>query len=112
MKLTEAQVQHGVTVDLVRKVGDDVGAIIRRALSIAPDPHLPIAMSAGASAVAVMALLLDTDPKPTIDPDCMLLAGLLLGRSGGKDAVGEAYKDFAALKAAGRAALQQQEGRE
>ena len=108
-RLTEAQVQKGITKDLIRKVGDDVGAIIRRAISIAPAPHLPIAMAAGASAVAAVAILLNTDPRPEPDPDCLLLAGLLLGRTTSPDAIGEACKDFEILKAAGRSALAQSE---
>ncbi|QUS40547.1 hypothetical protein RPMA_18185 [Tardiphaga alba] len=89
--------------DLMTKIGDDVGATMRRTLAISPEPRLPVAMSGGASAIALIAAFLDTDPKPEPDPDCVLLAGLLLGRIG-PNQVEEAYKDFEILKAAGRTA--------
>lgn len=96
--------------DLMAKCGDDVGAAMRRTLSISPAPLLPVALSGGASAIALIAALLDTNPKPEPDPDCVLLAGLLLGRIG-PNQVEEAYKDFEILKAAGRtAALTSQDG--
>jgi hypothetical protein len=94
----------GITKDLMQKLADDVNAALYRTLAIAPQPHLPIAMCGGAPLVAMMGALLDTDPGPTPDPDCLLLAGLLLARAGirGHDAIDQAYKDFEALKAAGR----------
>lgn len=90
--------------DLMTKVGDDVSAALRRTLTIAPAPHLPIALAAGASVVGLIAVLLDADPKPDPDPDCVLLAGLLIARTGigGKDPIGDAYADFKLLKDAGR----------
>lgn len=93
-----------ITRDLMAKAADDIGAILRRTIAIAPEPHLPIAMSAGASVVGLLAALLDTEKKPTPDPDCVLLAGLLIARCGigGGDPVGAAYEDFDALKKAGR----------
>jgi hypothetical protein len=93
-----------ITRDLVRKVGDDIGAVLRRTISIAPQPHMPIAVSAGASVVGLLAAMLDTDKKPDPDPDCVLLAGLLIARCGigGSDPIGAAYSDFDALKKAGR----------
>jgi hypothetical protein len=105
-------VNEQIVQDLMTKIGDDVVAVLRRTLSIAPKPHLPIAMSAGASVIAFVACLLDTDPKPTPDPECVLLAGLLIARTGlgGADPIGEAFKDFDALKVAGRAALREGEG--
>jgi hypothetical protein len=107
MKLTEAQTDHAVTKDLILKLSEDVGATIRRTLSIAPEPHLPVAMAAGASAVAAIAVLLNDDPKSEPDRDCLLLAGLLLAHIG-PDAVKNAYRDFEVLKAAGRSALQRE----
>lgn len=89
--------------DLMVKIGDDVGATMRRTLAISPEPRLPVALSGGASAIALIAAFLDTDTKPEPDPDCMLLAGLLLGRIG-PNQVEEAYRDFEILKAAGRTA--------
>lgn len=90
--------------DLMTKVGDDVGAAMRRTLAIAPQPHLPIAIAAGASVIALIAFLLDTERSPDPDPDCVLLAGPLIARTGigGKDPIGEAYADFDLLKNAGR----------
>jgi hypothetical protein len=93
-----------ITKDLMAKVVDDVGSALRRVIAIAPDPHLPIAMAAGASVVAHVGILLDADPKPTPDPECIILAGLLIARTGlgGPDPIGAAYDDFEALKKAGR----------
>jgi hypothetical protein len=106
------KVEDGITRDLMRKLGDDVGATIRRIIDIAPEPHLPIAMSAGASAIAVVAFLLNTEPAPEPDPDCLLLAGLLLARTGigDDDPIGAAYADFEVLKSAGRAHLVSRKG--
>lgn len=90
--------------DLMTKVGDDVGAALRRTLAIAPHPHLPIAIAAGASVVGLISAMLDKDRAPNPDPDCVLLAGLLIARTGigGKDPIREAYADFELLKEAGR----------
>lgn len=96
---------RGITKDLMHKLAEDVSAAMYRTLAIAPQPHLPIAMSGAAPLLAMMGALIDTDPKKEPDPDCLLLAGLLLARAGGArnhDPIGEAYKDFEALKAAGR----------
>lgn len=96
---------RGITKDLMHKLAEDVSAALYRVLAIAPQPHLPIAMSGAAPLIAMMGAILDTDKKPEPDPDCLLLAGLLLARAGGTknhDPIGEAYKDFEALKAAGR----------
>lgn len=109
MKLTDQPIDHVVTKDLIRKLSEDVGAAIRRTLAIAPEPHLPVAMAAGASAVAVITALLDPEHNPEPDRECQLLAGLLLGRIG-PNAVEDAFRDFEVLKAAGRAILNQ-EGR-
>lgn len=100
-----------VTRDLLRKCADDVGAALRRTIAIAPEPHLPIAMAAGASVVAFIGVLLDTENGPEPDSECILLAGLLIGRSGvgGLDPVGAAYDDFEILKAAGRIASRPQQ---
>lgn len=95
--------QREITRDLMRKVGDDVGAALRRMMEIAPDPLLPIAMSAGTSVVALMALLLDTKPEPSKpDPNCLMLAGLLLAHSGisGDRIVDNAYRDLDLLMSA------------
>jgi hypothetical protein len=100
-----------VTKDLIGKLSEDVGACIRRALSIAPEPHLPVAMAAGASAVAAIALLLSPKPQPEPDRECILLAGLLLGRIG-PDAVEQAFEDFEVLKKAGRIAALKSAGGE
>lgn len=106
-KLTEAAVNTGVTKDLMSKVNEDVKAALNRVLNIAPEPHLPIALSAGASVLALVAILLDSDPKPTPDPECLLLAGILMARTGmgGDDPVGDAFSDFETLRAAGRLAI-------
>lgn len=93
-----------ITRDLMTKVADDVSAVLHRVLAISPHPHMPIAVSAGASVVGLLAAMLDTDRSPTPDPDCVLLAGLLIARTGigGKDPIGDAYADFQLLKEAGR----------
>lgn len=93
-----------ITRDLMTKVSDDISAVLRRTLSIAPHPHMPIAVSAGASVLGFLAAMLDSDRKPDPDPDCVLLAGLLIARTGigGKDPIGAAYADFQLLKDAGR----------
>lgn len=92
--------QREITRDLMRKVGDDVGAALRRMMEIAPEPLLPIAMSAGTTVIALMALLLDKNPeRGSPDPKCLMLAGLLLAHGGisGPDAVKNAYRDLEVL---------------
>lgn len=93
-----------ITRDLMRKVASDVAVPLRRMLRLAPESGLPIALAAGKIVIAHLCILLDANPSPEPDPDCILLAGLLLGRYGANDLdmVRGAYRDFEILKA-GRA---------
>jgi hypothetical protein len=97
-----------ITKDLMHKLSDDVTGAVRRVLSIAPQPHLPIAMSAGAVCVGFIAATLEhmseegREAGSPPDPDCVLLAGLLCAHFGlGRDhPIGAAYADLRTLKAA------------
>lgn len=107
-KLDFGNANHAVTNDLIAKAVKDIGAVMRRLRSIAPDPFLPVAIGAGVNAIVPIAVELhhmSGEPyKGEPDPDCMMLAALLLARTGisDADAVAEAYRDLDALKAAGR----------
>lgn len=100
-----------VTSDLMTKVADDVIKAIIRTLSIAPNPRLPVATSAAAAALGIVAAELDKiagcfDPVSGPGNDNILLSGLIAARLGmlpqSADSVGDAYKDYETLKAAGR----------
>lgn len=111
MKLT-VDADDQITRDLMRKVSDDVIGALRRVMSIAPAPHLPIAVSAGGAAIGFVSAALqymtnDRQPGDPPDPECILLAGLLCARMGigGDDPIGAAYADMKALTDAGRLAL-------
>jgi Ni,Fe-hydrogenase III small subunit len=101
----ELDVAHLITDDLMRKVSDDVQAVLKRTLAIAPHPHLPVAVSAGAACIGVIAGLLEIMsedgrvPGSKPDPECVLLAGLLCARmgTGGSDPIGQAYADLKTL---------------
>ncbi len=98
--------------DLMSKAGEDVSRAISRVLAICPDPHLPVAIAAAAAALGAVTALLDeaagNDMAKGPSPENILLSGLLAARMGiAGDGVGEAYKDFDALKAAGRIAESQ-----
>jgi hypothetical protein len=96
--------------DLKEKVVDDVGGALSLHLAAADSSaHMPIALAAGGVCVGLTAALLWEDagavqPPAEPDPESMLLAALLLARHGQgcADAMGEAQKDFEALKAARR----------
>lgn len=102
-----------ITEDIATKCADDVLGAIKRALSIAPPPRLPILLMAGVSAIGMIAAELDDlagqyDPKrkPEPNPANVMLAGLLLARcgmaSGPSDGIRNAYTDLEILKKAGR----------
>ncbi len=92
--------------DLMRKAAEDATNTLFRVLDIAPDRgRLPIAMAAGGSILGVAAAILD--PRPgDIEPETLLLAALILGRSPlkekGDDPIAEAYRDLTTLVKAGR----------
>jgi hypothetical protein len=100
-------VSDQITNDLMVKVADDVTRCVNRTLAIAPEPLLPIGISAIAATLGITALLLQrvagaVDNGP--EPDCVMLAALLGARlaidpeSGTK----AAYADLECLKSAGR----------
>lgn len=101
-----------ITSDLMKKVADDVIAAVHRTLAIAPDPLLPIAVSAGAACVGIVWAMLENlsdqgrTPGAAPDPECLMLAGLIVARVGIKqeDPIGAAYKDMDALRKTGRLA--------
>lgn len=91
--------------DLMTKCTDDVVRALKRTLSIAPEPHLPIAVAAGAATIGMIAALLEhmggnRVPGAEPDRDCVLLAGLICARMGmdQKDGISQAYRDLAILK--------------
>lgn len=99
-----SSIDDRVINDLMKKVADDVTAAIIRTLSICPRPHLPLLTAAAAAALGVMASELDRlAGNKALDPDNVLLAGLLSARMGTvtDDPTGAAYKDFAVLENAG-----------
>lgn len=96
-----------ITRDLMRKLADDVTSAMLRTMALADErSRLPITISAGAACVGIIAGVLnrsaggETGLAP--DPDCVLLAGLLVARSGigGDDPIADAYRDLELLKAA------------
>lgn len=104
-----------ITEDLMRKIEDDVIAAMSRTLAITPAPVLPVAISGLAAALGVTAAALAKANNSYVagepDPDCVLLAALLGARMGmSADGISEAYRDFDALKAAGRTATPKREG--
>ncbi len=101
-----------VTEDLMTKVADDVTKTVIRTLLIAPRPLLPVAASAAAAALGIVAAELDKlagcyNALAGPGNDNILLAGLIVARMGmspqAADSIGDAYKDYAALQAAGLA---------
>lgn len=99
--------QQSITADLMDKCTDDVIRALKRALAIAPEPHLPIAAAAGAAVIGVMAGFLEHMAKDRIpgsapDSECVLLAGLLCARMALDPAngVSNAYRDLEILRAA------------
>lgn len=97
-----------ITRDLMRKASDDVEGVLRRVLSIAPRPWMPIAASAGAACLGFLAAELEQASEAgrkagdAPDPECVLLAGLLCAHLGigGDDPIGAAYADLKMLLAA------------
>lgn len=106
--LDKVKLAEQVTSDLMRKIEDDVTAVIRRVIGIAPPPYLPIITSAGAVCIGFAASELEhmsadgrvAGSEP--DPDCVLLAGLLIAHMGigGPDPIHAAYQDMKAIKTA------------
>ncbi len=96
-----------VTADLMVKVADDVIAAIKRTLAISPKPRLAVAMAAAGAALGPVAFELEAMAgKPGKWPDDrnVILAGLLAARmalDSRDDAIGKAYRDYAALEMAG-----------
>lgn len=111
MSQEETPLDIAITKDLMTKVADDVGAAIKRSAALAPNSDLPVVMAAAAAALGTLAAALDKrtgkssrDAGPQMEG--VMLAALLTARAGlnvgeGLDA---AYKDMAALRAAGRIA--------
>jgi len=113
VKLTGAE---QIVADLITKVGSDVSAAIKRAISLAPDGALALSIAAASTALAFVAASIDdTDPLPPMpDERTVLSAALLTVRSslpqGGDDPFDAAMADVAALEAAGRLALEKEGG--
>ncbi|SRR5258706_10343457 len=98
---------NDITEDLMTKVADDVVRVIRRTLAIAPGPGLPIALSAVAAAIGTATALLQRmagDKGEEIDPECVMLVGLLGARIAldPDEGTSLAYADLNCLKSAGR----------
>lgn len=105
MSTVNDDIEVMVTRDLMMKVADDITSAVTRTLALTDDRgNLPIAVSAGAACLGVIAAILDQQygdkrgGKP--DPDCVLLAALLAARTGigGEDPVADAYRDLELLK--------------
>lgn len=104
-----SKMENQILADIAEKCAEDVSAAIKRTLSIAPEPKLPVAIMAGAAALGwISALLAERagtyDPTQSPDPDTLLLAGLLAARLGmdGDSGIADAYEDLRILKEAGR----------
>jgi len=101
-------VSEQITRDLMRKASDDTVSVLRRVLSIAPRPWLPIAAAAGAGCLGFVAAELEymsEDGRKEGDTpyrDAVMLAGLLCAHLsiGGDDPIGAAYADLKTLEAA------------
>jgi hypothetical protein len=99
--------QEAITRDLMKKLADDVTSSMVRTLSLAGErQQLPIGIAAGASCIGIIAAMLNSakggasGQEP--DPDCILLAALLVARTGigGDDPIGDAYRDLGFLNEA------------
>ena len=93
--------------DLMTKVSDDVTRCIVRTLAIAPEPQLPIGISAiaatlGATACILQRLAGGENKEP--ESENIMLAALLGARMSIEpdDAVSMAYEDLECLRTAGR----------
>jgi hypothetical protein len=92
-----------VICDLMHKCSRDVTAAIMRTLSLIPrEQQMPVAIAAGAGAIGILSAILDTDRKPELDPECVLLGALLCARCSlapGGEGISQAYADLETLKA-------------
>ena len=99
-----------VTRDLMTKVTNDIKDLMLRVALIAPPPTLPLALAACAATLGILSLEIrermdpPRDPGEGLDPDLILLAGLMAARVGehGPGCVALAYEDMEVLEAAGR----------
>jgi phage gpG-like protein len=107
--LTQAELDHQITDDLMRKVGEDVENAIERTFAIAPQPWLPIAVQAAVTGLAAMVALLREDQvlAPMSERRLVMLAALIVGRCATdhgqlKNAITAAIADEIALLSTGR----------
>lgn len=105
---TQEQIDHSITSDLMKKISNDITGYMVRTLSLAGErQQLPIGIAGGAACAGVIAAMLNKagggEGGKRPDPECILLAGLLLAHTGigGDDPIGNAYRDLERLKAAG-----------
>lgn len=99
-----------VTKDLMAKASDDMVHALARTVSLAGRDRMPVAMAGAAGALGCFAAELqatgtsDTDSLPKSDPDCILLAALILASTANRssDPVSDGYKQFYALKGGGQ----------
>lgn len=96
-----------VTRDLMRKLSSDVSENMLRTISLVENRQvLPIVVAAGASCVGIISGVLHSmaegESQTVPDPECILLAALLVARTGigGDDPIGDAYRDLETIKAA------------
>lgn len=98
-------VDETITRDLMAKVASDITAAMIRTIDLVEAKgRLPVSISAGAACIGVIAAILNNgmgERGHAPDPDCVLLAALLVGRTsiGGDDPIGDAYRDLETLKA-------------
>jgi hypothetical protein len=109
MKISKQErLHHQITQDLMKKLAADVDALMKRTLSIAPQPFLPIMVQGCASMLTymVMDLTNDEDGLPFSDEQVAILAALIVSRCHGhrdlQSAMEMAREDIMVLAHAGR----------
>jgi hypothetical protein len=106
------EMEQTIITDLMRKVGDDVEAVIDRVLQIAPQPFMPLVLTAATVAMVsvvgeIKRLNENFDPaRRMARPQLAMLAALFVGRAITEGNIGHALDaagaDITALKHAGR----------
>jgi hypothetical protein len=105
---TQADLESQIVLDLMRKVADDVEAVINRTLDIAPEGSMPIAVQAAAAAIARLATVIrcQDQAEPFPARQLIMLAALMAARGAIEEelyaAIDEAERDMRALHRAGR----------
>lgn len=104
--------EEQISYDLQGKMADDIEALLRRALDIAPEPWTPLLVQANVTALAGLVMVMSEEEKlfREVHPDNRrMIAALMVGRASicGElhEAFAEAKKDMCVLIEAKRAKL-------